>query len=83
MNTVVEHFFFEKFENIEIVRVKTTEVDKNSKVSRLKHIMSHFINAFRAIFKVDKPDIIYVISQPPILGGMLGRLTKLFFEVED
>jgi glycosyltransferase involved in cell wall biosynthesis len=27
---------------------------------------------------VNKPDLIYVISQPPILGGLLGRLAKLF-----
>ncbi len=71
-------FFYEKFENINIVRVKTPDVDKSSKISRVKHILGHFINAFRATFRVDKPDMIYVISQPPILGGLLGRITKLF-----
>lgn len=71
-------FFFEEFENIKIVRVKTPKVNKKSKISRIKYISGHFINAFRATFRVDKPDLIYVISQPPILGGFLGRLAKLF-----
>lgn len=70
-------FHFEKFENINIVRVRTPQVNKTSKVSRLLYMVGHFINALRATFKVDRPDLIYVISQPPIVGGYLGRLTKL------
>lgn len=71
-------FHFEEFENIKVIRVKTPKVNKQSKISRILFILGHFINAFRATFRVDRPDIIYVISQPPILGGYLGRLTKLF-----
>ena len=71
-------FFFEKFQNINLVRVRTPKVKKASKLSRLMYLVGHFVNALRATFRVAKPDLIYVISQPPIVGGMLGRLTKLF-----
>ena len=71
-------FHFEKFEDINIVRVKTPMVNKKSKISRLTYMVGHFINALRATFKVAKPDLIYVISQPPIVGGFLGKLTKMF-----
>ncbi len=73
-----KNFYFEKFENISIVRVKTPKLNKMSKISRFKFIVGHFLNAFRAVFKVNKPDLTFVISQPPILGGVLGSLTKLF-----
>lgn len=71
-------FYFEERGGIKIIRVHTPKVDKTSKISRIKFILVHALNAFRATFKADKPDIIYVISQPPILGGVIGRLAKLF-----
>lgn len=71
-------FYYDTLENIKIIRVSVPKVDKRSKISRIKYILTYSLNAFLAIFKAEKPDIIYTISQPPILGGLLGRLGKLF-----
>lgn len=73
-----KRFYYDKLENINVIRVHVPKVNKKSKVSRIKYILVYFINAFLAIFKAPKPDIVYTISQPPILGGLLGYLTKLF-----
>ncbi|TZE83077.1 glycosyltransferase family 4 protein [Calorimonas adulescens] len=73
-----KRFVYEKYQNIKIIRVKVPEFNKTKKASRIKYIMEYFINAFLAIFKADKPDIIFSISQPPILGGILGVLGKVF-----
>lgn len=67
---------YDKLENINIVRVRVSNLDKNSKVSRIKYILSYFINALIAITKLEKHDIVFAISQPPILGGLLGYIGK-------
>src|SRR5690606_36130787 len=51
------------------------KVDKTSKFSRMKYIFSYFILANIALLK-EKTDIIYSISQPPILGGLIGTIGK-------
>ncbi len=71
-------FYYETYKGINIIRVPVPKVDKKSKASRIKYILVYALNAFRAIFKAEKPDIIYTISQPPILGGFLGLLGKVF-----
>lgn len=73
-----KRFYYDKVENINVIRVHVPKVNKKSKVSRIYYILTYFINAFLAAFKVSKPDVVYTISQPPILGGLLGYLTKLF-----
>ena len=52
------------------------EFDKKSKKSRIKNIISYFFGAISATFKVGKQDIVFSISQPPILGGLLGVIGK-------
>ncbi|WP_341876741.1 glycosyltransferase family 4 protein [Defluviitalea saccharophila] len=68
---------YDQYENIRIIRVPVTKIDKTNKKSRLKYIFSYFINALKVILKEEKYDIIFTISQPPILGGWLGTLGKL------
>ena len=36
------------------------------------NIVSYFFGAMGATFKVGKMDYVFSISQPPILGGLLG-----------
>jgi len=38
--------------------------------------MPYFINALIAITKLEKYDIVFTISQPPILRGVLGYIGK-------
>lgn len=65
-------------ENIKVIRIKLPEVDKTSKFSRIKYIFSYFILANLALLREKGVDAIYTISQPPILGGLIGTLGKFF-----
>lgn len=69
-------YYFEEIDGIKIVRVKVPEFRKASKLSRVKNIVTYFVRALIATFKVGKQDYIYSISQPPIIGGILGVLGK-------
>lgn len=65
-------------EKIKVIRIKLPKVNKNSKFSRLKYIISYFILANIALIKEKNTDMIYTISQPPILGGLIGTIGKFF-----
>ncbi|URT70588.1 glycosyltransferase family 4 protein [Cytobacillus firmus] len=69
-------FEIDYLENIKVVRINLPDVDKTSKISRIKYIFSYFVLATIALIKEKKTDIIYTISQPPILGGLIGTLGK-------
>ncbi|RTE08104.1 glycosyltransferase family 4 protein [Paenibacillus whitsoniae] len=71
-------FTEDKLEQIRIVRIYLPEVDKSSKWSRLRYISAYFFSALWATLRERKTDIIYTISTPPVLGGLLGTLGKLF-----
>ncbi|ALC82637.1 MULTISPECIES: glycosyltransferase family 4 protein [Bacillus] len=66
----------EYLENIKIVRVRLPKVDKTSKMSRMKYVLSYFLLANIALLKEKSIDAIYTISQPPILGGLIGTIGK-------
>lgn len=82
-------YYFESLGDIKIIRVSVPEFDKTKKLSRVKHIIKYFFNSIKATHKVGKQDIVYTISQPPILGGLLGyigkRTTKgkLIYNIQD
>lgn len=65
-------------ENIKVIRIKVPEVNKSSKWSRMRYILSYFMLATISLLKEKDTHIIYTISQPPILGGMIGSIGKLF-----
>ncbi len=83
------NYFFEKLETIDIIRVRVKEFDKKKKLSRIFHILSYFFRSIFATFKVGKQDIVFTISQPPILGGILGNIGriltkgKLVYTIQD
>jgi colanic acid biosynthesis glycosyl transferase WcaI len=68
---------YELFEKMKIIRLKLPEVNKLSKVSRIKYIFKYFFLALMALLKEEKINVIYTISQPPILGGLIGTIGKL------
>lgn len=70
-------FEVDYLERIKVVRIKLPEVDKNSKASRLKYISSYFLLANLALLKEKGTDVIFTISQPPVLGGLIGTIGKL------
>jgi len=69
-------YIYEKMQEISIIRVKTKSFNKSNKISRIRHIIEYYFSCRRAIKKLSRQDIVFTISQPPILGGLLGMYTK-------
>lgn len=84
-----QKYYYENLKNIKVIRVRVKDFDKKDKKSRIMHILSYFLNSLTATFKVGRQDIVYTISQPPILGGILGNLGriltkgKLVYNIQD
>ena len=82
-------YYYEDINGVEVIRVRVPEFKKNSKISRLFNITSYFFAAISATFKTGHQDYIYAMSQPPILGGMLGvigkriKKAKLVYNIQD
>lgn len=71
-----QKYYYEELNGIKVVRVRVKDFIKSNKKSRILHILSYFFNSIGATFKVGKQDIVYAVSQPPILGGLLGVIGK-------
>lgn len=84
-----QRFYFEEYKGMRIIRVRVPEVDKKSKLSRVKYILNYFFNCIVATYKLGKFDLVFTVTQPPVLGGILGtigkRLTggKLMYQIMD
>lgn len=82
-------YYFEELNGVQIIRVRVPEFDKSNKLSRIKNITSYFFGALGATMKSDRQDYIFTISQPPILGGVLGvigkwiKQSKLIYCIQD
>ncbi|MCU7745546.1 glycosyltransferase family 4 protein [Priestia megaterium] len=82
-------FYKEEINGVKVIRIRVPEFSKNNKLSRVKNILSYFIGAVIATFKVGKMDYVYSISQPPILGGLLGvwgkwmKRAKYIYNIQD
>lgn len=70
-------YYPEVIHGIRVLRIRVPEFRKGYAVSRICNIMSYFYRAMIATFMVGKVDYVFSISQPPILGGMLGIYGKL------
>ncbi|MCA9766894.1 MAG: glycosyltransferase family 4 protein [Carnobacterium sp.] len=71
-------YYHENINGVNIVRVRVPAFTKGNKISRMKNLISYFFGAVGATFKSEKQDYIFTISQPPILGGVLGVIGKWF-----
>ncbi len=69
-------FYYEKLNGVNIIRIPVPEFTKASKLSRIKNLLAYYFGAKKATKLVGKQDYIFTISQPPILGGMLGVYGK-------
>lgn len=72
-----EKYYIEKIKGINVIRVRVPEFSKNDKKSRVKNLVTYFLRAIWATLKCEKQDYVFAISQPPILGGMLGSIGKV------
>lgn len=84
-----KRFYEEEINGIKVLRIRVPEFSKTNKISRVKNILSYFIGAMYATFKVGKQDYVFSISQPPILGGLLGvwgkwmKRAKYIYNIQD
>lgn len=69
-------YYFEEMNGVKIIRIRVPEFTKTNKVSRVKNIVAYFFGALGAALKTGKQDYVFTISQPPILGGILGVIGK-------
>ncbi|WP_337548630.1 glycosyltransferase family 4 protein [Anthropogastromicrobium sp.] len=82
-------YYRENINGVEVLRIRVPEFSKANKKSRIKNIVSYFFGAMGATFKVGKQDYVFSISQPPILGGLLGvwgkwvKHAKFIYNIQD
>lgn len=82
-------FYKEIINGVKVLRVRVPEFSKTKKVSRIKNILGYFFSAMAATFKVGKQDYVLSISQPPILGGLVGvwgkwiKRAKYIYNIQD
>lgn len=84
-----QRFYYEEINGVHIVRIRVPEFSKSNKVSRVKNIVSYFLGARKATRMLGDFEYVLSISQPPILGGMLGvygkriKKAKFIYNVQD
>jgi len=82
-------YFFEDINGINVIRVSVPNFTKSNKNSRVKNLITYFFRSIWATYKLEKQDFIFTISQPPILGGVLGvigkclKKGKLIYNIQD
>ena len=82
-------FYRENINGVNILRIRVPEFNKTNTMSRIKNILTYFFGAMIATFKVGKQDYVFSISQPPILGGLLGvwgkwmKRAKFIYNIQD
>ncbi|MGN0594100.1 MAG: glycosyltransferase family 4 protein [Hominimerdicola sp.] len=82
-------YYYENINGVNVVRVRVPQFDKTAKMSRVKNILAYFFRAMWSTFKVKDVDYVYSISQPPVLGGLLGvwgkwtRHAKYIYNIQD
>ncbi len=82
-------YYKENINGVNVIRVRVPEFDKTNSLSRIVNIVAYFIAAIRATIRTGPQDYIYTISQPPVLGGLLGvigkriKKCKLLYNIQD
>lgn len=82
-------YYYENINGVDVLRIRVPEFRKNFALSRIYNITSYFLSAISATFRVECQDYVFTISQPPILGGMLGvigkliKRAKLIYNIQD
>lgn len=72
-----QKYYFEKINGVEVIRVRVPKFDKTKKISRIKNILAYFLRAMKVTGKIKNVEYVYSISQPPVLGGLLGVWGKI------
>lgn len=84
-----QKYYEEEINGVKILRIRVPEFTKTDKKSRVNNILAYFFGAMGATFKVGHQDYVFSISQPPILGGLLGvwgkwmKRAKFIYNIQD
>jgi len=84
-----KRYYRENINGVDIIRIRVPEFTKANKKSRIINILSYFFGAMGATFKTGKIDYVFSISQPPVLGGLLGvwgkwiKRAKFIYNIQD
>lgn len=69
-------YYYENINGINVLRIRVPEFRKSFAPSRLYNIAAYFISAIAATLRIEEQDYVFTISQPPVLGGLLGVIGK-------
>lgn len=84
-----QKFYEETINGVRVVRIRVPEFTKVSKMSRIRNIAAYFFGALGAARRAGEQDFVLAISQPPLLGGLLGvygkrlKHAKLIYCIQD
>ncbi|WP_242839096.1 glycosyltransferase family 4 protein [Butyrivibrio sp. MC2021] len=70
-------YYYENIGGVDVLRIRVPEFRKNFSISRIVNILAYFVYAIAATQRVGHQDYVYTISQPPVLGGLLGYIGKI------
>ena len=68
--------YLEEHEGVKLVRVPVPPFSKSDKFSRIRNLLSYYFGAKKATRTLGRQDYVFTISQPPVLGGLLGVYAK-------
>lgn len=82
-------FYQQDMRGVRVLRVRVPEFTKKKKLSRVRNIVAYYFGARAVTKKVGPQEYVLSISQPPILGGMLGaygkrkKKAKFIYNIQD
>lgn len=82
-------YYYENINGVDVLRIRVPEFRKSFALSRIFNILSYFFSAILATFRVGHQDYVFTISQPPVLGGLLGvvgkyiKCARLIYNIQD
>lgn len=85
----IQRFYQEEINGVKILRIRVPEFSKADKISRIRNIVSYYFGARKATRMLGDFDYILSLSQPPILGGLLGvygkrkKNAKYAYQIQD
>ena len=66
-----QKYYNEEINGVKVVRIGVPEFSKTNKRSRVKNILSSFLGAMSATFKIGKMDYIFLFPSRRFLAGFL------------
>lgn len=84
-----KRFYNENINGVNILRISVPEFKKTNKISRVINLLAYFFGARKATRSLEHNDYVFAISQPPIMGGLLGVYgkrklkAKLIYNIQD